>query len=144
MTLVRFEPFKELEYLNNRLRRIFDETPVTVKETPGIFNPRLNVFEDNQNLYIEAEIPGVNKEDLKISLQDNTITISGEKKFEDEKKEKNYYRVERRYGSFRRSFSLPVEVNDSKVEAKFENGVLKVSLEKVVEQQPEEKVITIQ
>lgn len=144
MTLVRFEPFKELEYLNNRLRRIFDESPVTVKETPGVFNPRINVFEDDKNLFVDAEIPGISKEELKISLQDNTITISGEKKFEDEKKEKTYYRVERRYGSFRRSFSLPVEVNPDNVQAKFENGVLKITLEKVVEQKPEEKLIEIQ
>ncbi len=144
MTLVRFEPFKELEFLNNRLRRIFDESPAVVKETPGVFNPRINVYEDTQNLFVDAEIPGLSKEEIKISLQDNTLTISGEKKFEDEKKEKTYYRVERRYGSFRRSFTLPVDVNDNNVQAKFENGVLRITLEKVVEQKPEEKLIEIQ
>lgn len=144
MTLVRFEPFKELEFLNNRLRRIFDESPAVVKETPGVFNPRINVYEDTQNLFVDAEIPGLSKEEIKISLQDNTLTISGEKKFEDEKKEKTYYRVERRYGSFRRSFTLPVDVNENNVQAKFENGVLRITLEKVVEQKPEEKLIEIQ
>jgi HSP20 family protein len=103
----------------------------------------MDISEDEKHVYIEAEIPGVEKKDLKISVQDNVLTISGEKKKEEEKKGKNYYRSERVYGSFTRSMTLPEDVNVEKVDAKFEEGILKITLEKLEQKPVKEKLIDI-
>jgi HSP20 family protein len=108
------------------------------------FNPRVDISEDEKNIFINAEIPGVKKEEIKISLQDNILTISGEKKSEtEEKKDKNYYRSERVFGSFTRSFTLPEEINPDKVEAKFEEGILKIVIEKASPKEINERFINI-
>jgi HSP20 family protein len=128
MTLIKFEPLKEFESLHDRLMRMFNEFPM---EAPSHFNPRIDISEDEKNIYVEAEVPGIRKEDMKISIQDNILTISGEKKHkEEENKDKNYYRSERCYGSFQRSFTLPADINRDKTEAKFEDGILKINIEK--------------
>jgi HSP20 family protein len=128
MTLIKFEPLKEFESLHDRLMRMFNDFSYDV---PSNFNPRIDISEDENNIYVEAELPGIKKDDLKISIQDNILTISGEKKSEvEDKKDKSYYRSERCYGSFQRSFTLPSEVNRDKTEAKFEDGILKVNLKK--------------
>jgi HSP20 family protein len=140
MTLIKFEPLKEFESLHDRLMRMFNEFPM---EVTSQFNPRIDISEDEKNIYVEAEVPGIRKEDLKISIQDNILTISGEKKHEfEDKKEKNYYRSERCYGSFQRSFTLPADINRDKTEANFEDGILKINIEK--SQPKEEKARTIQ
>jgi len=131
MTLVKFEPLRELESLSNRIQKYFEDFPSLGSEYPLSFNPKIDISEDEKNLFVDAEIPGIKKEDLKLTLQDNILTIKGEKKREEEKKEKNFYRNERCYGTFTRSFTLPVEVNREKIDAKFENGTLKIKMEKV-------------
>jgi HSP20 family protein len=128
MTLIKFEPLREFDSLHDRLMRMFNDFSY---DTPAQFNPRIDISEDEKKIYVEAELPGMKKDDLKISIQDNILTISGEKKSEsEEKKEKNYYRSERCYGSFQRSFTLPAEVNRDKTDAKFEDGILKINIEK--------------
>lgn len=131
MTLVKFEPLREFESLSNRIQKYFEDFPSLRNEYSSSFNPKIDISEDDKHLYVDAEIPGIKKEDLKVTIQDNIITIKGEKKREEEKKEKNYYRNERCYGTFTRSFTLPAEVNSEKIDAKFEDGTLKITMEKM-------------
>lgn len=143
MTLIRFEPMKELESLSQRMQRYFEEFPSMNFDLGTGFSPRIDISEDEKNIFVEAEIPGTKKEDLKITLQDNILTLKGEKKRVEEKKDKNYYRSERSYGSFSRSFTLPVEVDPDKIDAKFEDGILKVRMEKLTPKPVHEKVIEL-
>jgi HSP20 family protein len=132
MTLIKFEPLREMESFNDRIQKFFNEFPSFGLDSVNSFNPRIDISEDDNNIFIDAEIPGVKKEDINISLQDNILTIKGEKKsLKEDKKDKNYFRSERSYGSFTRSFTLPAEVNPDKVEAKFEDGILNVSISKI-------------
>lgn len=141
MTLIKFEPLREFETISNRLQRIFNDFS---SEMTNQFNPRIDIYEDDNNIYVDVEVPGLKKEDLKLSLQDNILTISGEKKDSPkEKNDKNYFRVERSYGSFQRSFTLPAEVNKDKTDAKFEDGILKISIEKSQPRQVSERTIQI-
>ncbi|QQS37729.1 MAG: Hsp20/alpha crystallin family protein [Ignavibacteriales bacterium] len=143
MTLIKFEPLRELENFNNRIQRFFGEFPMS-SEFSHSFNPRVDISEDENNIFINAEVPGVKKDDIKISLQDNILTISGEKKSETkESKDKNYYRNERIFGSFTRSFTLPEEINPDKVDAKFSDGILNVTIEKAAPKEISQRFIDI-
>jgi HSP20 family protein len=143
MNLLKYEPMKELETMAQRIQKYFEDFPSTGLELSNSFSPRIDISEDEKHLIIEAEIPGMKKEDIKITLQDNILTIKGEKKKEEEKKEKNFYRSERIFGSFSRSFTLPVEVNSDKVEAKYENGALIIKMEKVTAKPANQKTIEL-
>ncbi len=98
--------------------------------------PAIDIFEKDNKFVVKAELPGMNEEDIDVSVVGDTLTIKGEKKTESEVKDKDYYRSERSYGSFMRSISLPATVNADKIEAKYEDGVLEVSLPKVAEVKP--------
>ncbi len=143
MTLVKFEPLRDLEHFTNRIQRFFGD--YQGMDWGLTFNPKIDISEDENSIYVEAEIPGVKKEDLNISLQDNILTISGEKKGEskEENKEKNYFRTERTYGSFTRSFTLPSEINTDSIDAQFDNGVLKVKIDREKPKAIKEKRIEI-
>jgi HSP20 family protein len=143
MTLVRFEPLKELEGFNNRMQKLFGDFPAINFDMNLTYHPKIDISEDEKNIFVDAEVPGIAKENLKIVLEDNVLTISGEKKQEEEKKDKNFHRTERAYGSFSRSFTLPVEVDSNKVSAAFENGILKIALEKAAPKTAKEKNIEI-
>ena len=131
MTLIKFEPLKELETLNERMQRYFDDFPTFGFDFNNSFSPRIDISDDEKHVIVEAELPGVRKDDLKITLNDNILTIKGEKKLEKEKKEKNYYRSERCYGTFQRSFTLPVDVDSNKIDAKYNEGTLTLTMEKL-------------
>lgn len=140
MTLVRFEPFRDIENWNEKLHKFFDDFPSTEHN----FYPHIDISDNDKNIYVEAEIPGVKKEDMKITLQDNILTINGEKKQEkDEKNKKNFFRSERVYGSFTRSFTLPEDINPDSIDAKFENGILTVTISKAEPKKVGEKFIEI-
>ena len=109
----------------------------------NVFTPRVDVTEDNYNLYVHAEIPGVDKKDIKINVTGDILTISGEKKTEQRDEKKNYYRIERSYGSFSRSFTLPAEISVDKINAGFKDGVLHVTLPKTEEAKIVEKQIEV-
>ncbi len=144
MTLIKFEPLRDLENFNDRIQKFFNGFPSFGLDLESSFNPRIDISEDDNNIFIEAEIPGVKKSDINISIQDNILTIKGEKKsLNEDKKDKSFYRSERSYGSFTRSFTLPAEVNPDKVEAKFEDGILNISIAKIHPQPKKEKMIEI-
>src|SRR5215467_7201811 len=143
--LIRREPFFELTSLQDRVNQLFHqafggeglEQPLTT----ATFLPPVDISEDEHNITLKAEIPGVTEKDLNITLDNNVLTISGERKFNEEEKKDNFHRIERRYGKFTRSFTLPVGVDAQNVNATFENGILSLTLPKREEFKP--KQITI-
>jgi HSP20 family protein len=143
--ITRWDPFRELAQLQNRVNRLFQEANVSQEE--GIattsFVPAVDIYETEQNIVLKLEVPGVEQKDLDIRIENNTITIRGERNFEKEVKEENFHRVERRYGSFQRSFSLPNTVNTEQVSADYENGVLKVTLAKRAEAKPKQIKVNV-
>ncbi len=143
MTLIKFEPMRELESLQERLQKYFGEFPGGV-DLGYAFNPRVDISQDNDKIVVDAELPGFKKENLKISLEDNILTISGEKKDNRTEEEKaEYCRCERKYGSFSRSFTLPEKINPDEVDAAFEDGVLRIVLKKAVPEHLKERTIEI-
>lgn len=136
----------------NQMNRLFDEfferpfglSPFLGEAARfGGFAPSMDVSESDKEVTISAELPGMEAEDIHITLDSNVLTISGEKRAEKEEKEKNYYRVERSYGSFRRSIPLPDYVDENKIEATFKRGVLKVMLPKIPGAQKKGRQINI-
>jgi HSP20 family protein len=132
MTITRIDPFRELaSFFEN-----FTEPTGKDQLTAGSFVPPVDVYEDEQNLVLKLEIPGLNDEDVNVSVENNTLTVQGERKFEKEEKEENFHRIERRYGSFVRTFKLPNTVDAEKVEAGYDKGILKITLAKRAEAKP--------
>jgi HSP20 family protein len=144
MTLIKFEPLREFENFQNKLQRFFGDFPTMGSEFGQAFTPRIDISEDEKHIYVEAEIPGVKKEEINISLEDNILTIKGEKKSQQEKEDKTYYRSERSYGTFTRSFTLPETINPDSVKANFENGILHIAMEKAKPAPKNERIIDIQ
>jgi HSP20 family protein len=143
MTLVKFEPFREFENIHDKIQRYFEDFSNIGLNLSDNFNPRIDISDDKDNITVSAEIPGVKKEDVKVTLQDNILTIEGEKKNINEKKDKNFYRSERSFGSFKRSFTLSVDVDSEKVEASFDDGILDVQMKKLEHKSISEKVIEL-
>ncbi|MDD4928986.1 MAG: Hsp20/alpha crystallin family protein [Gallionella sp.] len=132
MNLVKWEPLRELEEISSRLNRIFGrETARTgVGQEMLTWTPSADISETDEAYHIKAEIPGVNKEDVKVTLQDGMLTISGERRQEKEEKDKKFHRIERSYGSFVRSFGMPEDADESAIKAEFKDGMLNVTLVK--------------
>ena len=139
-TLMRWDPFRELEDVSERLNRMIRRpaTQTSGKETMTVadWTPTVDISETDGEYQIKAEIPDVRKEDVKVKLEDGVLTIQGERKQEKEEKGKRYHRVERSYGSFVRSFSLPDLVDEEKVKAEFRDGVLNLHLPKSEKAKP--------
>ncbi len=143
--ITRWDPFRELAQLQDRVNRLFQESNLGHDEglTNTAFVPPVDIYETEHNIVLKLEVPGVDQKDLDIRIENQTITIRGERKFEKDVKEDNYHRVERRYGSFQRSFSLPNTVNPEQVTADYENGVLKVTLAKRAEAKPKQIKVNV-
>lgn len=132
MSLIKWDPWKEFESAQRNFRRLLQ----TMDDDAGngyalelsTFNPRMDFSEDNDNLYIMAELPGVSKENVKVSVKDNVLTIRGEKKRKEEQKDHNYYKLERSFGEFVRQFTLPEGIKEKDIQATFEDGVLEVTI----------------
>ena len=148
--IIRREPFFELTSLQDRMNQLFNQT-FHGFEMPGWeqplasadFLPPVDIFEDQHNINLQAEIPGVKPEDLNITLENNVLTINGERKFENEEKKDDFHRIERRYGKFTRSFTLPAGVDPKNVNATFENGVLNITLPKLEEFKPKQITVNV-
>jgi HSP20 family protein len=132
---------REMDSLFNNFFRGFDLEPFEGRL--GTFNPKVDVTENDKEIKISAELPGMDEKDIDVSLQKDVLTIKGEKKEEKEDKGKDYYRMERSYGSFSRSIPLPVDVETDKVEAKFKKGVLSITLPKTAKAVSETKKIAV-
>jgi HSP20 family protein len=141
MNLVRWNPWNEMANMRDRFNRLFDDSfyPVSRgEETLGLsaWNPSVDIYENDDNLVIKAEIPGVDKDNIHVDLKGRVLTLKGERKSENEVKEDRFYRREMSYGHFERAFTLPVDVDPEKVKADFKDGVLKVEVPKPEEQKP--------
>lgn len=133
MNLTTWDPFRELEEMSTRLNRVFNRgtAPAGTKELAMTdWSPSVDIVETAEDFQVKAELPDVKKEDVKVNVSDGLLRIEGERKFDKEDKTKKYHRVERFYGSFMRSFSLPVGVEADKVRAEFKDGLLTVRLPK--------------
>jgi len=144
--IIRRNPFGELTTLQDRINQLFTQPfgPMWRSEgaeqglTASGFVPAVDIYEDEHNIVLTAEVPGVEEKDLDISLENGVVTISGERKMENEEKENNFHRIERTYGRFTRSFTLPPTVDENNVKAEFNNGVLKITLAKREEAKPKQ------
>jgi HSP20 family protein len=143
--ITRFEPFREFTTLQNQLNRVFQDFGRGNDEllTSGTFVPAVDIYEDQHSLNLKLEVPGIEQKDLDIQLENNTLTVRGERRFEEEEKEENFHRIERRYGSFARSFTLPNTVETDNVQATYENGILKIKLAKRAEAKPKQIKVTV-
>jgi HSP20 family protein len=143
MALVRWDPFRDLTALQNEVNRLFSRaTGGDVAERQS-WTPAIDVVETEGAIVLKAELAGMKPEDINIELQDNVLTISGERRFEEEVKEDKFYRIERRYGSFSRSLALPPAADESKVDAKYENGVLQITVQKAEVVKPKKITVTV-
>ncbi len=144
MAITRWDPFREVATLQNRVNSLFrdlgeGEGPLTTAS----FVPAVDVYEDNDKVVLKLEVPGVEEKDLDVRVENHTLTVKGERKFEKEEKEENFHRIERRYGSFYRAFTLPNTVDTENVAAGYTAGVLKLELKKKPEAQPKQIKVNI-
>jgi HSP20 family protein len=129
MSIIRYNPSDYVpSTFSNLVDRFFNDT--MVRNGASVFSPKVDVIENESSYEVHLAVPGVNKEDFKIEVNDNYLTVSGERKFTNEKKERNYHSVETQYGSFSRSFTLPENVDGTKINAKYNNGILELVIPK--------------
>jgi len=148
MTVItRFDPFREFSTLQDRMNRLFRESygPEGREEslTTTSFAPPVDVYEDEHNVTLKIEVPGIDEKDIDVRIENNVLTVHGERKFEKEEKEENFRRVERQYGSFTRTFTLPSIVDPEKVQANYDKGILKVVLPKKAEAKPKQIKVNV-
>jgi HSP20 family protein len=144
--LTRWDPFREFTTLQDRMNRLFQQSYGEGREeslTTGAFAPAVDVYEDEHNVTLKIEVPGIDEKDLDIRVENNTLIVHGERKFEKEEKEENYRRIERQYGSFTRSFTLPNTVDSDSIQANYEKGVLKIKLAKKAEAKPKQIKVNV-
>ena len=141
MTIVRWEPFRELSTLQNEMNRLFNTvfdapSPANAGSTLRRWMPAMDLVETADHFVLRADLPGMSQDDVKIEFEDGTLTVSGERKAEHESKNEGYYRVERAFGAFSRSLTLPHGIDPEAVTANFENGVLEIRVPKPEERKP--------
>ena len=134
MSIVRYDPFRDLRTLQEEVNRLFSGSLTRNFDDEGIargaWSPSVDIYENKEQIVLEAELPGMSREDFDLSVENNVITLRGERHFEKKDEKDNYHRVERAYGSFTRSFTLPNTVLADSASAEYKNGVLRVTLPK--------------
>ena len=134
MAIIRWDPFRDLVTLREKMNRLFEDAVTSRSEEKDLVTsswaPAVDIYEDENELVLTAEVPGIEEKDIEIKLEDNTLSIHGERKMEKETKEENYHRLERAYGSFYRTFTLPNYIDQEKIQAQHENGILKITMPK--------------
>src|SRR5258708_17246197 len=145
--LTRWEPFRKFSTLQARRNRLFRETYSDSARdeslTTSSFAPAVDVYEDEHNVTLKIEVPGIDEKDIDVRIENNTLIVHGERKIEKEEKEENYRRVERQYGSFTRTFTLPNTVETENVSATYDKGVLKIKLAKKAEAKPKQIKVNV-
>ncbi len=138
MTFIEFEPIIDFENLNDAVSQIFDKSKVQNTEKGNSLNPKIDISEDEKNIYLEMEIPGIRKDDLKIIFENKKLTITGEKKSNTDSNDKRrFLSRERVFGSFQKKFTIEHEINQENINANFENGILTITIEKLVPKKQE-------
>ena len=143
MALIRWDPFRDLLSLQDRMNRIFEESfpKSRVFEGPlttGVWSPAVDIYETETAIILKVELPGLSKDDISIEIKDNNLILRGERKFEKDIREENYHRIERSYGTFSRTFSLPNTIDRNKVDATFKDGILEITIPKAEETKPKQ------
>jgi len=146
MQLVRFNPTREMVSFQNRFNQLFDNffypdaRGVEPTSEPS-WNPRVDIYDEKDNIVVKAELPGIEKKDVAVDLKGRVLTLKGERSYDNEVKEDKYFRREIHFGRFERSFTLPGEVNPEAVNAEYKDGVLKINIPKPEENKPREITI---
>jgi HSP20 family protein len=150
MAIVRWEPLRDLVSLQERMNRLFDESFRGVNRGTGeedwlggSWAPAVDIYEQDGNIVLKAELPGVDPKDVDVRVENNILTLRGERKLDHEVKKENYHRVERAYGAFTRSFTLPNVVDTEKIKAEYKDGLLRMTLPKKEEARPKQISINV-
>lgn len=134
MNITRFDPFRDMRTLQDEVNRLFSSNLARAFGDEGIsrgaWAPNVDIYENKDQIVLEAELPGMNREDFELTIENNLLTLRGERRFEKKDEGDNFHRVERAYGAFSRSFTLPPTVSSENVTAEYKNGVLRVVLQK--------------
>jgi len=142
MAVIRWDPFRDLNALQDRMNRLFDDASSRGwRDDPAAtttWSPAVDIFETEGEIVVKAELPGVDRKDIALNLDHNVLTLKGERRFEKETKEENYHRVERSYGGFSRTFSIPATVDEEKIRADYRDGILKIALPKKEQAKPKQ------
>ena len=142
MAITRWDPFRDFSLLQDRMNRLFDDAGRGWRpEEPSAtttWSPAVDIFETENEIMVQAELPGVDRKDLTLNLENNVLTLKGERRFEKETKQENYHRIERSYGAFSRAFSIPAIVDEEKIRADYKEGILKIALPKKEQVKPKQ------
>ena len=134
MAVVKWDPFRDLNMLQDRMNRLFDNAGRTWgNDEPSAsttWSPAVDIFETEGEIVVKAELPGMERKDITLNLENNVLTLRGDRRFEKETKDDNYHRIERSYGGFSRAFTIPTSVDDDKIRADYKDGILKIALPK--------------
>jgi HSP20 family protein len=144
--LTRWDPFRELNTLQDRMHRLFRESLREGQDeslSTSSFAPAVDVYEDEHNVTLKIEVPGIDEKDIDVRIENNTLIVHGERNIDKEEKEENYRRIERQYGSFTRTFTLPNTVDTDRVSANYDRGVLKIALAKKAEAKPKQIKVNV-
>ena len=142
MSLIRWSPYRNLISLPDEVERFFNGFGLDYQNSDSVWSPTVDISETEDQYEVKAEIPGLKKEDIKLSVEDSVLTLSGERKVEKKSDKKNYHRLERAYGRFERSFRLPREVDSESIKASYKNGVLTVQIPKSEAIKPKEIAVS--
>jgi HSP20 family protein len=150
MPIVRWEPFRDLVSLQGRMNRLFDESFRGIDRggaeedwAQGAWSPAVDIYEKDGNIVLKAELPGIEPKDVDVRVENNILSLRGERRFDQEVEKEKYQRVERSYGTFTRSFTLPNVVDTEKIKAEFKDGVLRMTLPKKEEAKPKQITINV-
>ena len=147
MAIMRWDPFRDLSTLQDRMNRLFEETNRGSRaddpSSTSAWSPAVDIHETDAEIVVQAELPGMDRKDIELNLENNVLTLRGNREFEKEAKDENYHRIERAYGIFSRSFSIPAVVDADKIQADYKNGVLTIALPKTQKAKPKQITIDI-
>ena len=148
MTITRWETYRDVVALQNRMNSLFQDfsrsnTGENELVTAAGFVPPVDIYEDEHKLVLKLEIPGIKQEDLDVRMENNTLTVKGERSFQTEGKEENFHRVERRYGSFYRAFTMPNTIDPESIKADYDAGILRLDLQKKAESKPKQIKVSV-
>ena len=149
MTIVKWDPFRNVAALQDRINRIFDESFSRTADldddiSMSAWKPLVDIYETDESIILKAELPGIKKDDVSVEVKDNVLTLKGVRTEEKEIKEKNYYRKERAFGTFSRTFNLQHRIQPDKIKARFKDGVLKIEIPKPEEEKPKQITVKVE
>jgi HSP20 family protein len=135
MAITRWDPFRDLSLLQERMNRVFEDAAVRgwKNDEPSAttsWSPAVDIYETDNEIMVQAELPGVDRKDIALQLENNVLTLKGDRRFEKETNQENYHRIERSYGGFSRAFTIPTVVDEDKIRADYRDGILKIALPK--------------